>query len=285
MRIKDKNQKVQARNQRMQLDNDDLKALFNSSEYLNGTHARTYQHWLPLLGLYMGGRLSELSQLRLQDVYTENGVWLVDFNEDEDKSVKTINSIRKVPVHKTLIRLGFIKYVQYLKTAYKNEWIHSNLLFPDLVKGRDGYGHNSGKWFERHLIKLEIKQNGKSFHSLRHTFADHRKQEEENPAMTAELLGHEIDNETMGRYDKEYRITLKKAAIDRYQPLTETQIKKISKWKLWKEFKPKKASFIDPVIDESKSILKDKNLHRALASVLGIEPPKVVPRKKSEVSI
>ncbi|MFZ3421326.1 tyrosine-type recombinase/integrase [Vibrio harveyi] len=280
MKVKAKNQKVQARNQRLQLDNDDLNALFNSPEYRSGTHARTYQHWLPLLGLYTGARLSELAQLRIQDVYTENGVWLIDFNESEDKSLKTINSVRKVPVHKTLVRLGFIKYLQYLKKAHKNGWIHSDMLLPDVVKGRDGYGHNTGKWFDRHLTKLQIKQNGKSFHSLRHTFADHRKQADENPAMTAELLGHEIDNETMGRYGKDYRITLKKTAIDRYQPLTEAQIKKISKWKLWKEFKPRKASFIDAMIDENKSIYKDKNLHKALAPILGIEPPEIVPRKQ-----
>ncbi|MCR9921819.1 site-specific integrase, partial [Vibrio alginolyticus] len=221
MRVKNRAQKVQAKKQRERFTQDELITIFNSDKYQSGKHNRTYEYWLPLLGLYMGARLGELSQLRLQDVYREDGTWLVDFNEDEDKTLKTINSIRKVPVHKTLVRLGFIRYVEHLKALYKADKLHTNLIFPDLIKGRDGYGHNTAKSFDRYLKALDIKADGKSFHSLRHTFADERKQADENPAMTAELMGHEIDNETLGRYGKEYKITLKKAQIDHYAPLTE----------------------------------------------------------------
>ena len=202
-------------------------------------------------------------------------------NEDEDKTLKTINSIRKVPVHKTLVRLGFIRYVEHLKALYKADKLHTNLIFPDLIKGRDGYGHNTAKSFDRYLKALDIKADGKSFHSLRHTFADERKQADENPAMTAELMGHEIDNETLGRYGKEYKITLKKAQIDHYEPLTETQIKKILPFKLWKEFAlgSTMSKSANAVVDMKKSITSNKHLHKALAEPLGITPPVEVPRK------
>lgn len=281
MRVKNRAQKVQAKKQRERFTQDELITIFNSDKYQSGKHNRTYEYWLPLLGLYMGARLGELSQLRLQDVYREDGTWLVDFNEDEDKTLKTINSIRKVPVHKTLVRLGFIRYIEHLKALYKADKLHTNLIFPDLIKGRDGYGHNTAKSFDRYLKSLDIKADGKSFHSLRHTFADERKQADENPAMTAELMGHEIDNETLGRYGKEYKITLKKAQIDHYAPLTEAQLKKIRPFKLWKEFAlgSTMSKSANAVVDMKKSITSNKHLHKALAEPLGIKPPVEVPRK------
>jgi integrase len=286
MRVKDRAQKVQAKKQRERFTQEELAQIFNSDKYLKGSHNRTYEHWLPLLGLYMGARLGELSQLRLHDIYREEGTWLVDFNEDEDKTLKTINSIRKVPVHKTLVRLGFIKYVEHLKAMYKAQKLHTNFIFPDLIKGRDGYGHNTAKSFDRYLKALDIKADGKSFHSLRHTFADERKQADENPAMTAELMGHEIDNETLGRYGKEYKITLKKAQLDHYEPLTETQIKKILPFKLWKEFLIGKtmSKSLNAMVDPRKSITSNKHLHKALAAPLGIAPPIEVPRKPRKVA-
>jgi integrase len=281
MRVKDNVQRRQAKKQRERFTPKELALIFNSAKYVDGKHNRTYEHWLPLLGLYLGARLGELSQLRISDIYTEDRTWLIDFNDDDDKTLKTINSHRQVPVHKTLIRLGFIKYVQYLQDLYKRRQLKTDLLFPDIVKGRDGYGHNTSKAFDRYLTALEIKAEGKSFHSLRHTFADERKQREENPAMTAELMGHEIDNETLGRYGKDYRITLKKTAIDRYEPLTEHQIRQIAPFKLWREFAPLNTLSRDhlPLIDMKKSVYKNKHLHKALTKALKLKPYVEEPRK------
>lgn len=279
MRIKDKAQKVQAKDQRDRFNSDDLGQIFGSDKYVKSTHIRTYEYWLPLLGLYTGARLGELSQLRLNDVYKEDNVWLIDFNEQDDKTLKTVNSVRKVPIHKTLVKLGFVKYVQHLQECFLTKTTHSNLLFPDLIKGRDGYGHNSSKAFDRYIRSINVKTPSKSFHSLRHTFSDERKQADENPAMTAELLGHEIDGETLGRYAKSYKITLKKAAIDHYQPLTELQIQRIKPFRLWKEFKPKSSLRKYTLVDDRKSIHSNKFVHKALAKVLNIAPPIEVPRK------
>jgi len=281
MRVKDRAQKVQAKKQRELFSKGDLSVIFNADKYTKNKHNRTYEYWLPLLGLYTGARLGELSQLRIDDIYTESKTWVIDFNEKEDKALKTRNSIRKVPIHKTLVRLGFIKYVQQLKDCYEANISHNTLLFPDLVKGRDGYGHNSTKSFDRFLTALKIKAHGKSYHSLRHTFADERKQAEENPALTAELMGHAIDNETLGRYGDEFKITLKKAAIDRYNPLTEAEIKRILPFKLWKEFRITKtlSKQSNVLICTDKSIYSDKNLHKAIAKSLNIVLPVEVPRK------
>jgi integrase len=268
MKIKDKNQKVRLRDKRHRFNSEDLSLIFNSDKYLKSSHSRTYQHWLPLLGLYTGARLQELSQLRLNDIYKKDGIWVIDINAEEDKLVKTINSPRLIPVHKSLIALGFIKYIDHLKECYESTILSTTLVFPDLVKGRDGYGHNSAKWFARYLTQIHVKEDGKSFHSLRHTFADEMKQARVIQAIVAELIGHEVEGETFGRYGKKYAVSTLKKEIDAYSPLTVEQLKKVKGFKLWKEFENPSLKAQDSTVDKNKSIYKDKNLVKALANNL-----------------
>ncbi|MCQ6508053.1 recombinase, partial [Vibrio parahaemolyticus] len=49
-----------------------------------------------------------------------------------------MSSIRTIPLHPKLIELGFVDYVQNLT----NERV-----FPELKRGRDGYGQAPSKWF------------------------------------------------------------------------------------------------------------------------------------------
>ncbi|MEY4765028.1 MAG: hypothetical protein RI907_1701, partial [Pseudomonadota bacterium] len=64
-------------------------------------------YWIPLLGLFTGARSAELCQLTVLDVVEEQGIFVIDINEDGDgKKLKTSASQRKVPIHSELIRLG-----------------------------------------------------------------------------------------------------------------------------------------------------------------------------------
>ncbi|MCZ5067667.1 integrase, partial [Escherichia coli] len=68
--------------------------------------------------------MNELCQLYLSDIrMSENGVSYLDFNLDSpdkvmdteaeaDKSLKTLNALRQVPIHPRLIELGFLEYVK-----------------------------------------------------------------------------------------------------------------------------------------------------------------------------
>ena len=55
---------------------------------------------------------------------------------------------------------------------------------------------------------MGVKTNKKSFHSLRHTFANELKQVGVNEQVASELLGHASQSITYGRYGKESRIEI-----------------------------------------------------------------------------
>lgn len=132
----------------------ELALIFSQDWFRQGkgsdAHWRPHYYWLPLLALLSGGRLNELSQLYLDDIRESNGVAYLDFNLDGqdkiecdesdgvrgmDKSLKTANSIRVVPLHDIAIKAGLLEYVEELRKAGYNR------LFPELKHNRaKGYG-------------------------------------------------------------------------------------------------------------------------------------------------
>lgn len=120
-------------------------------------------YWIPLIGLFTGARLGEICQLNIADIAKHGGVWCIDFNEDDDKRLKTSASVRKVPLHSELIRLGFLEYVDRLRSDQQTR------LWPvlHLNNGKPSLGFS--RWFNevpRHAIQGVAIPD---FHSLRHT--------------------------------------------------------------------------------------------------------------------
>jgi integrase len=185
-------------------DAEDLRKLFQSREYLEDTHGMPYRFWMPVLGLFTGCRLEELAQLHLADLREEDGVLVIDINNEGEKSVKTKAALRKVLIHPFLLEdLPFVAYVDDLKKKGETR------LFPELKKRRDGYGQTVSKWFARYKQRCGIVEDGKKkdFHSFRHTFVNALKQNREvEPVMISELVGHLVDSMTMGRYGKRYNL-------------------------------------------------------------------------------
>ncbi|MDE1645500.1 site-specific integrase [Klebsiella pneumoniae] len=172
------------------------------NQYGRYTSFRPFHYWLPLLALYVGGRINELCQLYLTDIREDkNGVAYIDFNLDApdkvmdeeaqaggDKSLKTVNAIRQVPIHPRLIELGLLEYVDALKAAGYDR------LFPELKHNKiKGYRAAASKWFNEKYFgqTLGFPRDGKkTFHSLRHTFINAVDAFESNERMIAQLVGH-----------------------------------------------------------------------------------------------
>ncbi len=201
------------------------------SEQKDWTDWRPFYFWLPLLALTSGGRLNELAQLYLDDIRQsekDSAVWYLDFNlnqpdkldaddRDEwesDKSLKTVNAVRVVPLHEVVIRAGLPEYVETLRKA---GYVR---LFPELKRDDvKGYGKPAGSWFNERFLgrQLGIERNGKkTFHSLRHNFITAVERLDLPERVMAQLAGHERGRTQSGtRYAKDREAVELKPIIDR----------------------------------------------------------------------
>ena len=131
--------------------------------------------WVPLLALFHGIRQTEACQLLVDDVREISGVLCLVLTEDDggesldeadQKRIKTDAGERFVPVHREVIKVGFLDYVAEMRRGGERR------LFPDIKRGEDGYFSPFSKWFSRFLVAVGAKQRRLSFHSLRHTYRD-----------------------------------------------------------------------------------------------------------------
>ncbi|WCS25220.1 site-specific integrase [Methylobacterium sp. NMS14P] len=134
---------------------------------------RRGRFWVPLISLFTGMRQGEIAQLRTDDVRLFQGVLCIfiaadgdDVDEADRKRIKTDAGERYVPVHPTLEQIGFARHVERMRKAGVER------LFPDIVRGADGYFSPFSKWFSRFLAEVGVKRDRNAFHSFRHTFRD-----------------------------------------------------------------------------------------------------------------
>jgi integrase len=169
---------------------DDLRKLFNSREYEEGRHLKSWQYWIPLIALYSGARQAEIAQLFVRNVVQEEGVWLLVITEGEDQRVKTSAGVRKVPISRKLVGLGFLEYLAFLQERGEER------LFPDLKKGPYGWGHKVSRWFgdvykKNTGIGPDATGRRKVFHSFRHTAITKALSKSLSIAHTQQIFGHE----------------------------------------------------------------------------------------------
>lgn len=141
---------------------------------LGSERPRRGRFWVPLLALYHGPRCNEACQIYTADVKTEDGVVFIAIREElEDdgpsiKKLKTKQSIRNVPVHPELIKMGFLDFVEDRKRDTQ-----SPRLFPELTPGHKGYCSDAfSKWFGRFKTRVLGEQCEATMHSFRHQFRD-----------------------------------------------------------------------------------------------------------------
>ncbi len=210
---------------------DDLKLLFNNEYYFRNMHRTASQYWIPLLGLFTGARINELCQLYVSDIKEIDGVWVIDFNENDSKKLKTLNSKRQVPIHSILIkRLKLLDFVETLRGKEVR-------LFPELTESRDGYSRAFSKWFNRTYRKNvnvgQLDSEQKTFHSLRHTFSNYYKQLGSiDEYRVAEIVGHKSTTTsiTYDRYGKSSSIKQKKELIEKLK----LDFIEFDKFRIWK---------------------------------------------------
>ncbi|WAD26121.1 site-specific integrase [Pseudomonadaceae bacterium T75] len=179
-----------------------------------------YKFWLPLLGLYTGARLSELCQLRLEDIRQELGVWIISINRTGSKQLKTSDSERLVPIHKQLIETGFLDYHQARLDIVKQDM--KAPLFENIrVYGDLSPGHVASRWYlgssqgsHGYLGLCGLGEEGLTYHGLRHTFINQFRRQNLDLAKAKALVGH-ADKSTTGGYGDCYPSDVLKDELDK----------------------------------------------------------------------
>ncbi len=116
--------------------------------------------WVPWIGAYSGARVSEICQLRSEDIIQVENIWCMKL-DPEAGSLKTSGSERIIPLHFALIEIGFLKFVATIK---------SGPLFASLSPDKFGKrGGNGTKVIGRFVRQLGLTDTRISpSHSWRH---------------------------------------------------------------------------------------------------------------------
>jgi integrase len=140
------------------------------------------RRWVPWLCAYSGARVSEVCQLRAEDVVQVEGIWCIKF-DPEAGPLKNRNSERAVPLHPALIESGFLAFAGGIK---------SGPLFPGLPPDKFGKrGGNGTKVLGRWVRSLGLTDPRLSpNHSWRHRLKTLGRRHGLAPDLVDAITGH-----------------------------------------------------------------------------------------------
>ncbi len=144
--------------------------------------------WLPWVACFTGSRIAEACQSRREDIRQAEpgGPWLLHIHSDgPDRTLKTPQSERMVPLHPALIAEGFLEYVATLPA--------DSALFPDIRPDKFGSRggtatKNHGRWV-RQTVKVTDTRKDPA-HAWRHLFRERAQRANVPQHVTEALMGH-----------------------------------------------------------------------------------------------
>jgi integrase len=184
---------------------DELNSLLASPVFFAGERPKRGRgetaKWAPLLSLFQGARRTEVIQLLVHDIAQDDdtGLWTIRFDRQDDKRIKTVSSIRQVPIHPQLVSLGFLDFV-----AMRREVVGAlGSLWPGF-EDRSKLVSRANKWsewFNTYLARYVVDDPVKKFHSFRGTFKRYGRAAGIEEVVINVLVGH--SNHSVGsRYGR-----------------------------------------------------------------------------------
>lgn len=136
--------------------------------------------------VYSGARLGEVCGLRIQDVREIEGIPYIALRDHKDRELKRAASVRDVPLHPELIRLGFLEFVRAMEAEGEE------FLFPELYSstGRPmatAYVELIGKFLK---LDFAFMREGELTHGIRHFVNDQLRLAEVTLELRQALIGH-----------------------------------------------------------------------------------------------
>jgi len=166
-------------------------------------------------------RPEEAAQLQTDDVQRLDGVWCLVVRGVGARSIKNAASVRLVPLHDTVLRLGVLELVAARRLA------GGGRLFAELTHHRGPAAKPDTKAIHRttslscrplqrmnDYLRGQAIAPGRSVYALRHSFVTKLGNTEIPERVIDELVGHAPGGETLARYFKGVAVAKLKAAID-----------------------------------------------------------------------
>lgn len=166
---------------------DELKRIFEPQRFAAWSATEPHHFWPPILALYSGARVSEVSQLYADDIEQVGEVWGFHIsNRYAGQKIKTKQSRRFVPFAKPVLDAGILQYVERVR-----ELGHERL-FPALPNSTGlGFGRQVSKVFSIYVkAKAGLTDPGVAFHAFRHTFITTLDRAGVPLARVAQVTGH-----------------------------------------------------------------------------------------------
>jgi integrase len=207
-------------------DSSDLQALFATPIWTGCDPSRRAKagasiiydayYWFPLIATYHGLRQEEIAQLRATDIQMEEGVWIMNIHDEGRNQLKNETAERQVPIHKILIGLGFLDYVNFFRTRADDH------LWPALKRGGpdEKYAHYYTQRFTSYSRQTKVYDPARPFHAMRASFRTFLEETEAKSAHISKLIGHSLNGELgVGAiYTKRIKASVLKQVVDMFDP-------------------------------------------------------------------
>lgn len=179
-------------------------------------------YWIPLLCAYGGFRRAEVAGLLLSDLRCEDGIYYLNIDFNEIRPLKTKASVRQVPLHDDIIKLGFLDFCNDLKNR------KARMLFQEASRDSDV---DFGRKFTRDVSRIskevfEEEADHVSLHSMRHYVQNILDLDQSVPdKVSRDLIGHEGFDVHTRTYGAASPLAKLKAAIDVLPSVIDTSVK------------------------------------------------------------
>lgn len=174
----------------------ELDAIFEPVAFRAWAEHHAHRWWVPMLALYSGARVTELSQLYLADVEVIDGIPGVHINRRfPGQKLKNKQSRRFVPLAQPVLDAGFMAFVDDVRTAGNKR------LFPQLPNNDgNGFGRQMSKQFADYIKKRGVTEAGMGMHAFRHTLATRLARAKVPLETISKITGHKGSEGTLGKF-------------------------------------------------------------------------------------
>lgn len=161
-----------------------------------------------MIGLHAGLRLSEIAQLRPNDIEVEDGIPRIMLRSDAIRTFKTEAGDRVVPLHPTLLELGLLDFARLTAEG------GSHQLLPGMKDKGGQRGANISVWFTKFRRGQGVDSGQTVFHSFRHCFVTAiRSKRGIDEVLIDQIVGHDEYGSVRRTYTSDLPLPLKAEAV------------------------------------------------------------------------